>query len=174
MASTTDPMEQLRQKCLARGAHGIKGIARIFRNMDDDGSRNLNYDEFQKGLNDFGVSLEDESVTKALFDKFDKDKNGQICFDEFLEQLRPPMSQTRKDIILKAFSKADKTGDGKITVEDLRGVYDVSQHAKVKSGEWTKDQAFAEFLKTFDSPNNPDGEITKEGVVQHVCIIIDH
>ena len=31
--------------------------------MDDDGSRNLNYDEFQKGLNDFGVSLEDESVS---------------------------------------------------------------------------------------------------------------
>ena len=37
-------------------------------------------------------------------------------------------------------------------------VYDVSQHAKVKSGEWTKDQAFAEFLETFDY-KNLDGEV---------------
>ena len=35
--------------------------------------------------------------------------------------LQPPMSQCRKDIIMKAFKKLDKTGDGKITVEDLKG-----------------------------------------------------
>ena len=44
-------------------------------------------------------------------------------------------------------------------------VYDVSQHAKVKSGDWTKDQAFAEFLKTFDSPNNPDGEVCNKNMI---------
>ena len=31
------------------------------------------------------------------------------------------MSKTRKDIINEAFNKLDKTGDGKITVEDLKG-----------------------------------------------------
>ena len=34
---------------------------------------------------------------------------------------QPPMSKTRKDIINEAFNKLDKTGDGKITVEDLKG-----------------------------------------------------
>ena len=29
----------------------------------------------------------------------------------------------------------------------------------MKSGEWTKDQAFAEFLETFDSPKNLNGEV---------------
>ena len=28
--------------------------------MDDDGSRTLNFEEFRKGLHDFGVTLSDE------------------------------------------------------------------------------------------------------------------
>ena len=31
------------------------------------------------------------------------------------------MSQARKDIVKKAFKKMDRTGDGVITVEDLKG-----------------------------------------------------
>ena len=34
---------------------------------------------------------------------------------------QPPMSQARRDIITQAFKKADKTGDGVITIEDLKG-----------------------------------------------------
>lgn len=29
----TDPVEKLRQQCLSRGANGIKGLGRAFRNM---------------------------------------------------------------------------------------------------------------------------------------------
>lgn len=34
------------------------------------------------------------------------------------------MSQSRLNIINEAFKKLDKTGDGEITVDDLRYVYD--------------------------------------------------
>ena len=34
---------------------------------------------------------------------------------------QPPMSQSRKDIVMKAFTKLDRTGDGVITVDDLKG-----------------------------------------------------
>ena len=32
------------------------------------------------------------------------------------------MSKSRVDIIMKAFVKLDKTGDGVITIEDLKGL----------------------------------------------------
>ena len=34
---------------------------------------------------------------------------------------QPPMSSSRLDIIGKAFLRLDKTGDGQITIDDLRG-----------------------------------------------------
>jgi len=38
--------------------------ARLFRIMDDDGSKSLDFDEFKKGLRDYGLSIE-ESVSGA-------------------------------------------------------------------------------------------------------------
>ena len=36
------------------------------------------------------------------------------------------------------FSKLDKSGDGIVTVDDLRGVYQAQHHKKFKSGEYTE------------------------------------
>ena len=35
------------------------------------------------------------------------------------------MSDARKRVIGEAFAKMDKTGDGVVTIDDLRGIYDV-------------------------------------------------
>lgn len=69
------------------------------------------------------------------------------------------MSQGRKDLIMQAFKKLDKTGDGQITVEDLKGVYNVKKHKKYLNGEWTEDQCLREFLDSFDTPDNKDGVV---------------
>lgn len=76
---------------------------------------------------------------------FDTDESGTINMSEFLIQLRvsltskvflfflrsfhsflsepqPPMSQSRLKIIGDAFKKLDKTGDGEITIDDLKWV----------------------------------------------------
>lgn len=111
------------------------------------------------------------------------------------------MSKRRKEIISEAFNKLDRTGDGFITIEDLKGytilfiflvyylffytnssvkvkvlsmkkfmlkptkltfyrVYDVRNHAKYKSGEWTEEQCFRKFLDSFDNPNDHDGTVS--------------
>ncbi|XP_069483227.1 calcyphosin-like protein isoform X2 [Ambystoma mexicanum] len=161
LCSCTDPIEKLRLQCLSRGSAGIKGLGRVFRIMDDDNSRTLDLKEFMKGLNDYGV-LMDKDEALQLFAQFDKDKSGLIDFDEFLVTLRPPMSNARKEIIAQAFRKLDRTGDGIVTVEDLRGVYNAKHHPKYQNGEWTEDQVFRVFLDNFDSPYDKDGKVTKD------------
>jgi Ca2+-binding EF-hand superfamily protein len=77
--SNSEPRE------LFKGELGIP--FRTFRIFDDDGSKSLDFSEFQKGVRDYGVMLtEDEE--KNLFKKFDKDGNGKMSFDEFLNEVR--------------------------------------------------------------------------------------
>ncbi|XP_018518627.1 calcyphosin-like protein isoform X3 [Lates calcarifer] len=141
---------------------------RTFKIMDDNNNRSLDFKEFLKGLNDYGILIEKEEAT-ALFQHFDRDGNGTIDFDEFLITLRPPMSKARKEVVMQAFRKLDKTGDGVITVEDLRGVYNAKYHPKYQNGEWTEDQVFRTFLDSFDSPYDKDGKVTKEEFVNYYC-----
>ena len=77
--------------------------------MDDDGNKSLSFKEFKKGLHDYGMDVEIDEA-KNIFETMDKDGSGTIDFDEFLVNLRPPLSKARKALILKAFRKLDKTG----------------------------------------------------------------
>ncbi|NWW78739.1 CAPSL protein, partial [Climacteris rufus] len=161
LSKTTDPIERIRLQCLAKGSAGIKGLGRVFRIIDSNNSRTLDFKEFLRGLNDYAVPIT-KNEAQEVFKIFDKDGSGTIDFEEFLVTLRPPMSDSRKEIIMQAFRKLDKTGDGVITIEDLRGMYNVAYHPKYQNGEWTEDQVFRAFLDNFDTPYNKDGKVTIE------------
>lgn len=63
-----DPIMKLRLLCLSRGATGIIGLSRQFRNMDDDGSKTLNLEEFIKGMEESGLDCTADEI-KEMFSK---------------------------------------------------------------------------------------------------------
>merc|ERR1719329_1102193 len=103
-----------------------------------------------------------------LFKFFDVSGDGQISYDEFLRAVRGNMNPDRKRIVLQAFKKLDKDGNGWIDINDIRGVYTANKHPDVLSGKKTEDQILQEFLETFETAhamrNNeaPNYVVTKE------------
>ena len=110
---TIKAVDKLRLRILARGSGGIKGIARVFKIMDDDNSKSLNKYEFSKAMNDFMLGFNQGQIG-VLFDYFDVDGGGTISYDEFLRSIRGPMSMARKKIVAQAFKKLDTTVRGDV------------------------------------------------------------
>ncbi len=111
---------KFKNKLLARGCRGIFSIGKLFRNMDDDNSKNISFPEFSKVCNEFRMDLPVSDV-RLLFNYIDINKNGEIDYDEFLRMVRGNMSDSRKKWVVLAFKKLDKSGNGVVNLDDLRG-----------------------------------------------------
>lgn len=68
------------------------------------------------------------------------------------------MNKMRLGLVDKAFDKLDKTGDGIVTIDDLKGVYNVKAHPEYLNGNKTESQLLEEFLKKFEE-GTPDGKV---------------
>ncbi len=67
----------------------------------------------------------------AVFNVFDRDRNGTIDYDEFVRVLRGPMNNYRKKLVNQAFNKLDRDGSGVVDINDLKGRYNASRHPDV-------------------------------------------
>ena len=73
-------------------------------------------------------------------------------------------------MVEQAFDKIDTKKSGAIGSKDLEGVYNVKQHPKVLTGEWTPKQAIDEFVKTFEGDHGDrKAAITKQEWLDYHC-----
>jgi len=159
--SVLEVLNSLREQLNKRGSKTIRNLGRTFRALDSfDGNRKVDRSEFAVGMRENGVNLSAQEYS-ILFDYFDRDKDGTMCFDEFLVGVRGSPNARRQAMVDKAFLKFDRDGNGYVDANDLRGVYNCSHHPKVQRGEMTEDQAFREFLTSFNDRNR-DGRVTKD------------
>eukprot|EP00606_Chrysophyceae_sp_TOSAG23-5_P000963 GSChrysophyteH2.ASY1.ANO1.1043.1 assembled CDS len=160
------PIDVLRAQLKKRGAHGMIGLQRKFKIIDDDGNGSINIIEFKKALREMALVLDDHG-SAALFAYFDKDRNGYIDLDEFLQGVRGPMNERRTALAELAFTKLDKDNSGTVEPSDIVDVYDASKHPDVVAGRRTIESVLRDFLDTFDVGGVVDGKVTREEFVNY-------
>ena len=66
----------------------MKEMITLMREWDEDGSNSISYAEFEKAMT--GMGLKSNQKIRELWKDFDKDKSGEISYDELLAALNPP------------------------------------------------------------------------------------
>jgi len=68
----------LRNKIIVRGGvYGIRGLGRLLRSMDDDGTGDLSRTEMKNGFIDMGIRVSPQQL-EDIFIYFDKDGSGAV------------------------------------------------------------------------------------------------
>jgi calcyphosin len=130
-------MKLFKNKIMARGARGIVGLQRVFKIMDDDGSRTLSPYEFGKACKDFKMGIPEENFP-MLFDAFDTNRDGTLNVDEFLMAIRGEMNPARTAMVEAAFRKIDTDNSGFFGMEDIKDIYKADRHPDVLQGKRTE------------------------------------
>ena len=66
--------------------------------MDTDGSGALDFNEFKKALDDYRVGYSD-SEGEQIFQIFDKNRDGHIAFEEFMDAILGELSDYRANLV---------------------------------------------------------------------------
>jgi Ca2+-binding EF-hand superfamily protein len=170
--SSGDPiLDNLRKQLLARGASGIAGLARKFRIMDDDGSGQLDMNEFRKGMKECELVDLTERAIKHLFSYFDKDDTGTITYDEFVVGIRGVMNDRRRNLVALAFHVLDSDRSGVIDLADMRLAYNAKSHPDVVMGRRTEDDILAEFMQNFQVGKKQKTAITLDDFCDYYASI---
>lgn len=143
-----------------KGGVGIRSLRRIFNQMDFNGNKSLDAQEFEQALAAFGIFPKKVEL-QALMKYYDINQDGSVSYEEFLNGLKDELSERRVNMVQKAFKRLDIDGSGTIGINDIQGIYDVSMNPEFLEGRKTRDEIFTEFLSNFEgSRGNGDGKVT--------------
>lgn len=179
--SIEDIIDKIRKKLVQRGITGILSIGKSFKINDSDNSKTISFNEFANLCQKYGLGLSDLEIRSA-FAIFDKRRNGNIDYEEFLQTIRGSLNPFRKSLVEQAFGLLDKNKNGYIDYNDIVAVYDVSKHPLVMNGQRTPDSVYNEFLTSFSmnhsnfTTNKTNFKITKDEWIEyyeHVSMSID-
>ena len=144
-----DIIAHLRAIMIERGYIGIMSMRRTFMLIDENSTKTIAFDKFENLFKVYRYDLSDTEITN-LFNYFDKEGNGYIKYEEFLNELFGDLNQFRKGILKQVFKKLDQEEKGFITVGVIRNEYNPKGNPLVRQGKRCEDEILAEFLDTLE------------------------
>ncbi|CAK9065499.1 Calcyphosin (Calcyphosine) [Durusdinium trenchii] len=140
------------QEKMSRENRSLKGMARRFKRMDDDLNNYMEFSEFINAMNELYQGLSDQEL-QSLWRYVDRDGNGRVTFEQFLQIFKPKLSERRRLAVNALFDHLDANRNGVIQIDDLKLRCDPNALAegvhKVRGVRMQPDQVLVNFLENF-------------------------
>ena len=111
-------LAKIRNALIDRGTTSIVDLSRCFKIVDDDNSKQIEFEEFKKVSKEFNFGLNEDELQIA-FECFDENNSGSISYEEFVRTIRGSMNPFRKALVQQAFDLLDKNQNGVIEMEEM-------------------------------------------------------
>ncbi|ESL11042.1 calcium-binding protein [Trypanosoma rangeli SC58] len=143
---------------------GIKAMGRHFRHVSEDGKRWMSLENIAKFVRDSRAfsntlsfndtqqtTLRIDGITQCIHEAFPQNEDGCIDYDLFMDYVRGPMNQKRKDAVWEIFRKLDFDGNGHLNILDIQARYNAQEHPVVAvEGLFSADKLLKGFLTIWD------------------------
>jgi len=152
----------------------LKHLYKMFKTLDTDRDGQLTKDEIKagymkyRGMSDEMADIEAEKIITTL----DTDRDGLVNYSDFINAAISRKMLLTKDKLEKVFRMIDKNGDGVITAEELRYIFNderISKYPKdyfnqmIAQADKNNDGviSFDEFRDMMVSLMNSDGDLSR-------------
>lgn len=143
---------------------GIKAMGRHFRHVSEDGKRWMSLKKIEEFVRDSRVfhttmSFDDtqrttvkiNDIASCIHNAFPQNEEGCIDYDFFMDYVRGPMSQERKDAVWNIFCRLDFNRDGYLEILDIQARYNAQDNPVVAvEGLFSADKLLKGFLTVWD------------------------
>lgn len=127
-------------------------LTQTFQHIDTNNSDMLDYQEFSRSIHAQHLDEQiSEEEMQGLFQAFDRDGNGFIDYNEFVDVLRGKLTGTRLEYVQKAWQSLDRQSLNQVNIADMMACYNAVGHPAVTDGRHTAEEAQEEFYATFEA-----------------------
>jgi len=156
-APSAETIEAVKQTILSHlggvgGATALVNLETAFRNFDSDHNNVLSFNEFKAGVASCNLAANalSDGELRALFHALDKNGDGSLSIDEFVELLRPPVQNARKVFIRNAFTKLDRFNARAVAIDDVIDGFKPEFHVDVLAGRKSTREVVTDMVNAFN------------------------
>ena len=143
-------LNKLKKTFILRGPHSLFSFQRKLSLYDLNHKGLISFDDFSMIIQVYTMNITPEE-TKIIFDLFDKEKTGTINYNELIQTIIGQISSQRQLIIQKVYDRFNKDNNGKVSISEIKLLFNSRRHPDVINGKKTEGEIFGEFLDNIEN-----------------------
>ena len=141
-----DILNHFRKSFQLRGTRAIMSLRRALMLFDVNFTKILKLKDFKNLLlKTFRFDFEEIEI-QNLFNYLDKERKGEINYDDFINELVGKINDNRKKILKLVYDKINEDNENYITVGQMRNSYNAKENPLVRKKKKSEDEMMAEFM----------------------------